>query len=126
MRSAYFLLAGLLMLGSSCKKESDAFASEDFIGRDWFNTFEQTTSGAFTYTPTARAQGWRYDGFRLEANGEFAEYGLGPADGPQTRPGTWTALGNARYQIRFTAPQLQGYILHIESVRGGVLTARKE
>jgi hypothetical protein len=117
------LLSSFLLILSSCKE--DTVTPTNLFGRVWYNTFEIDKDDFSLFSTTNRATGWRYDGFRLETDGSFIEYGLGPADAPEERLGTWTETGKYTYQIKFTDAQRQGYTLQVQGVNSETLKARR-
>ncbi|TGD79047.1 hypothetical protein [Hymenobacter wooponensis] len=117
------LLSAFLLILSSCKE--DTVAPTTLFGRQWYNTFTPDEKDFFTFRTTSQTIGWRYDAFRMEADGNFIEYGLGPTDAGEERPGTWTETGKYTYQIKFTDPQRQGYTLHVQGVDSETLKARR-
>ncbi|TGE10263.1 hypothetical protein [Hymenobacter fodinae] len=112
-----------LLIVSSCKE--DTVTPKNLFGRQWYNSFEQDQNGFFTFRTTSQTIGWRYDAFRMETDGSFIEYGLGPSDAGEERPGTWTETGKHTYQIKFTDAQRQGYTLEVQGVDTETLRARR-
>lgn len=124
MRAISFLIIGLLLMVSGCKENS--MVPAEVFDRAWYNTYEKEQEGFFRFTPVPKGQGWQYEGFRLNTDGTFVEYGIGPADAAETRPGTWKAAGKQAYKIQFEDAQRQGYTLYLRSVSHDVLKARRE
>lgn len=120
LRSCFVLSLGVVVLGSCRKSEAPA----PIQNKDWFSTFQPAADGYTIYGTTNQAQGWRYAGFRLNADGTYLEYGLGPADGPETRPGTWQTEGDLTYRITFQDPTRPGYRLRIRKPLNEHLEAR--
>lgn len=114
-----------LALGA-CSKTDEVKPQAALLDREWFNTFQNTQSAYSLYTPTNSAVGWRYEGIRLNTDGTFLEQGLGPADAPETRAGTWEAAGSNTYRVRFNDPQRAGFVLEVKSVEEGQLLARRQ
>ncbi|RSK45815.1 hypothetical protein [Hymenobacter perfusus] len=121
-----FIACSLALALGACSKADEVTPPAALLDREWFNTFQKTEAQYDVYTPTNSAVGWRYEGIRLNTDGTFLEHGLGPADAPETRPGTWEAAGSNTYRIQFTDAQRTGFVLEVKSVEDGRLVARRQ
>jgi len=122
----FLIGCSLLFALGACSKAEEATPPAALLDRDWFNTFQNTDAGYSVYGPTQQVVGWRYEGIRLNTDGTFLEHGLGPADEPETRPGTWEAAGSNTYRIQFNNAQRAGFVLEVKSVENGRLLARRQ
>ncbi|MFD2785285.1 hypothetical protein [Hymenobacter rubripertinctus] len=109
LRFSLLVSLGLLTLGS-CRKSEAPTPIQD---KDWFSTFQTGKKGYTIYSTTTQSQGRRYSGFRLNTDGTYLEYALGPADGPVAYRGTWRAESGQTYRISFQDPARAGYQLRI-------------
>lgn len=127
MRPLSLPLFGVALLVSSCQQDITSRPLTVLFDREWYSTFEKDEQEFFLFTPKARTQaiGWQYEGFRLNTDGTYQEYGIGPADGPETRPGTWQKTGELTYRIKFTDPERQGYTLRVQLLSDSTLKARR-
>lgn len=125
MRFLLYLSTALLLFTAGCKKSEDS-APDRFFGKTWYNTFQPGDDGRTIFSTTNPNLGWRYDGFRLEADGSFLEYGLGPADGAEERAGTWKSEDSQNFRITFRDPTREGYLLRIAKPTSNWLQARRD
>lgn len=126
MHMRLFIACSLALALGACSKANEVTPPDALLDREWFNTFQNTDYEYDVYTPTNSAVGWRYEGIRLNTDGTFLEHGLGPADAPEDRPGTWKAAGGNTYRIQFNDPQRTGFVLEVKSVEEGRLLARRQ
>ncbi len=124
MRLLLYASAAALLTLASCQ-ESDPKPAV-LLNQDWYSTFQPGSNGFTIYSTTRQNLGWRYDGFRLNADGTYLEYGLGPADGAEERPGTWRDEGSQTYRINFDNPDRPGYLLRISKAQEDQLQARRD
>ncbi|WP_188556248.1 hypothetical protein [Hymenobacter glacieicola] len=126
MRASILLCFVVFFLLSGCQKEESSVPAERLFGQTWYNTFQQKEGDFFIFKPEPQLNaGWRYDNFRLEADGQFQEEGLGPADGVESRPGVWTREGANKYRIRFLDGTRPGYLLEVKLLDKQTLQARR-
>ncbi|WP_139925886.1 hypothetical protein [Hymenobacter sp. DG01] len=124
MRASYLLCFVLLILLSGCKKEQSSVPAELLFGQTWYNTFQEDGDEFLVFKrepPTGRG----YESFRLEADGQFQEQGIAPADGVEFRPGIWTREDANKYRIRFLDNTWQGYLLEVRLIDKQTLHARR-
>ncbi len=124
MRHLLYSSAAALLALAGCQKSAPEPAA--IFNQDWYSTFQPGANGATIYSTTRQNLGWRYDGFRLNADGTYLEYGLGPADGAEERPGTWRDEGSQTYRITFQNPDRPGYVLRISNAQSKQLQARRD
>ncbi|NVO86266.1 hypothetical protein [Hymenobacter terrestris] len=125
MRLPLYLSAALLLLSAGCEKDDEPMPDYVF-GRAWYNTYQAGEDGATVFSPTNPNLAWRYDGFRLNADGSFLEYGLDALDKPEERPGTWQSEGSQTYRITFRTTTRKGYLLRITKPAKDQLQARRD
>ncbi|OWP63928.1 hypothetical protein CDA63_06865 [Hymenobacter amundsenii] len=124
MRYLLYSSAAALLTLAGCQKSDPEPAA--ILNQDWFNTFEPGSKGYTIFANTRQNQPRRYYGFRLNADGTYLEYDLGPVDVPVERPGTWRREGNLKYRITFTDPDRSGYLLRISNAQDKQLQARRD
>lgn len=125
MRFLLYLSATMLLLPAGCKKSEDPTPDHVF-DKNWYNTYQAGDDGHSIFSTTNPKQAWRHDGFRLNADGSFLEYGLDPVDNPETRPGTWQREGGQKYRITFRNAARKGYLLLITKPATDQLQARRD
>ena len=116
--------AAVLLSLAGCQKSDPKPPA--VLDQDWYSTFQPGSAGYTVYSTTHQNLGWQYDGFRLNADGTYLEYGLGPADEPEERPGTWREEGSQTFRITFNNPDRAGYLLRIIDAQAGQLQARRD
>lgn len=125
MRLLFYLSATLLLFAAGCKTSEDPTPNGVF-DKAWYNTYQPSSDNNTVFSTTNPNLPWRYDGFRLNTDGSFVEYGLGPADGSEERSGTWKSAGSQKYRITFRDPNRGGYLLRIAKPTSDQLEARRD
>ena len=114
----------LVFFLSSCKKDESSAPTEPLFDQTWYNTFQKKEDEFFVFKPEPPiARG--YESFRLEANGQFQEQGIAPADGLEPRPGVWIREDANKYRIRFLDNTRPGYLLEVKLLDKQTLQARR-
>ncbi len=113
------------MFSAGCQK-SDEPTPDTLLGKNWYNTTQAGDDGHTIFSTTNPNLAWTYDGFRLDADGSFVEYGLDAAFNPETRPGSWKQEGSLKYRISFQNPARKGYLLRIAKPAANQLQARRD
>ncbi|SDX90040.1 hypothetical protein [Hymenobacter psychrophilus] len=125
MRFSPYLFAASLLLAAGCKKSEEP--TPDYVfGKSWYNTYQPGDDGHLIFSTTNPNLPWFHDGFRLNTDGSFLEYGLNPVDSPESRPGTWQRESSQKYRITFHDPSRKGYLLLISKPTATQLQARRD
>ena len=69
---------------------------DEHLARAWGHSFEEDHDGVLVYRPRSYAfpLARGRDGLELREDGSLVEWGPGPADAGQGRPGRWEVIGD--------------------------------
>ncbi len=97
------------------------------IFKHWIHSYEEDTKEVKVFRPSYHkfppARG-RF-GFEIKENGEFVQYGIGPADHPAAIPGHWKAEGKDKINVYLENKDTPSYTINIVSCTGDVLMIKK-
>ncbi len=97
------------------------------IFKHWIHSYEEDTKEAKVFRPSHHkfppARG-RF-GFEVKEDGEFVQYGIGPADRPAKVSGHWKAEGKDKIIVYLENKDVPSYTINIISCTEDILMIKK-